>query len=96
VSEPTGMKLLRYASSSRSGRFASPPEKRLSARELEVVERLGQGCTTRQIAENLRVSVKTVESHYANLKRKLGLKNAPELVRFSVQWTRKHSIRTAG
>ncbi len=58
----------------------------LSDRELEVLQLTGQGCATRQIAEQLHVSVKTVESHYANIKNKLDLKNSHELIQYAVKW----------
>jgi len=66
---------------------AVSPVERLSDRELEVLQLTGQGFTTRHIAENLHVSVKTVESHYANIKEKLDLKNLHELIQYSVKWT---------
>ena len=62
------------------------PVDRLSDRELEVVQSIGNGLSTREIAEALNVSVKTIESHRAHIKEKLNLKNATELVQFSVQW----------
>ena len=58
----------------------------LSDREFEVFQWLGQGKGTREIAAQMHLSVKTVEVHRANIKRKLGLKSAPELVRCAVQW----------
>jgi DNA-binding NarL/FixJ family response regulator len=66
------------------GRHSTMEE--LSDREFEVLELLGQGRGTREIAEKLHLSVKTVEVHRANIKRKLGLKTAPELIRYAVQW----------
>ncbi len=60
--------------------------KRLSDRELEVFEMIGRGMTTRQIADTLRRSVKTVETYRENLKAKLNLKNSAELSRHAVQW----------
>jgi DNA-binding NarL/FixJ family response regulator len=65
---------------------ASPVSK-LSDRELEILHLIGRGIGTRQIAEELHLSMKTVESHRANIKEKLGIKAAPELVRFAVEWT---------
>jgi DNA-binding NarL/FixJ family response regulator len=62
------------------------PVDRLSDRELEVVQSIGNGLSTREIAGSLNVSVKTIESHRAHIKEKLNLKNATELVQFSVQW----------
>lgn len=58
----------------------------LSDRELEVFELIGQGLGTRQIAERLRVSKSTVETHRAHIKEKLNLGSAPELVRAAVEW----------
>ena len=58
----------------------------LSAREFEVLHLIGLGFGTRQIAERLNRSVKTVEAHRANLKEKLQLKSGQELVRFAIQW----------
>ena len=58
----------------------------LSDRELEVLQFTGQAYSTRQIAEHLHVSVKTIESHYANIKNKLDLKNSHDLIRHAVKW----------
>lgn len=60
----------------------------LSDRELEVLQLLGQGVSTREIAEKLHLSIKTIESYRANIKRKLDLKNATELMRYAVDWVR--------
>jgi len=65
------------------------PLERLSDRELEVFRLLGQGRGTRQIAEELHLSIKTIETHRANIKQKLNLKSATELVRHAVQWAEK-------
>jgi DNA-binding NarL/FixJ family response regulator len=58
---------------------------RLSDRELEVFRLIGEGRGTREIAEQLRLSIKTVESHRAHLKEKLNLKKASELVLLAIQ-----------
>jgi DNA-binding CsgD family transcriptional regulator len=57
---------------------------RLSDRELEVFGLIGQGRGTRQIAEQLHLSVKTIESHRAHIKEKLGLKSSTELVHCAI------------
>lgn len=62
------------------------PIARLSDRELEIFRLIGQGHGTRQIAESLTLSIKTVESHRAHIKQKLKLKNAVELVHHAVKW----------
>ena len=59
----------------------------LTDRELEVFRLIGEGHGTRQIAEELHISVKTVESYQAHIKDKLSLKNARELVQRAIQWT---------
>jgi len=59
---------------------------RLTDRERHVLRLVGQGFETRQIAAQLSLSVKTVESHYAHVKEKLGLKTGRELVRVAVAW----------
>ena len=58
----------------------------LSDRELQVFRLIGQGHGTRQIAEELHLSVKTVESYYAHIKEKLSLRNGRELVQHAIQW----------
>lgn len=63
---------------------------RLSDRELEVFRLLGQGYSTRQVAEVLHLSVKTIETHRAHLMEKLHLAHAAELIRYATQWA--HSL----
>lgn len=62
------------------------PIESLSDRELEVFEQIGQGETTRKIAEKLNLSPKTVETYRENIKHKLDLENATELTRNAIQW----------
>ena len=62
------------------------PVSRLSDREFEVFQHIGHGKGTRDIAELLHLSVKTVEVHRANIKEKLKLQTATELVRFAIRW----------
>jgi DNA-binding NarL/FixJ family response regulator len=57
----------------------------LSDRELEVYQMIGDGLTTRQIAERLNLSVKTVETHKAHVKEKLHLQTATELAQHAIQ-----------
>jgi len=58
----------------------------LSDRELEVFQLLGKGYETRQVAEMMNVSMKTVQAHCAHIKEKLKLTNAAELLREAVRW----------
>jgi DNA-binding NarL/FixJ family response regulator len=61
------------------------PLEQLSDRELEVFEMIGRGKGTSEIAKLLHLSVKTIEGYRANIKTKLGLKSALELVRYALQ-----------
>jgi DNA-binding NarL/FixJ family response regulator len=58
----------------------------LSDRELEVFRLIGEGHGTRQIAEELHLSVKTVESYQAHIKEKLSLRSARELMQHAIRW----------
>jgi DNA-binding NarL/FixJ family response regulator len=60
------------------------PIKNLSDRELEIVRLLGRGLTTAEVAKELGISGKTVESHRGNLRRKLNLRNGSELLRYAL------------
>ncbi len=62
------------------------PVASLSDRELEVFEAIGTGRSTREIAEQLHLSVKTIETHRENIKRKLGLAGNIELIQRSCRW----------
>lgn len=76
-----------FANQSRPIDQLDPSLRILSDRESDVLQLTGQGYSTRRIAAELFISVKTVESHYANIKSKLGLKNSHELIRYAVKWT---------
>lgn len=65
--------------------LGSPVDK-LSDRELEVLQLFGRGKSTREIAERLHLSVKTIETHRAHIKEKLGFKDAEALVKFATEW----------
>jgi DNA-binding NarL/FixJ family response regulator len=58
----------------------------LSDRELEVFRLIGEGHGTREIAEELRLSVKTVETYQAHIKEKLALRSGRELIQHAIQW----------
>ena len=58
----------------------------LSDREMQVFECIGQGKRSREIATELHVSVKTVETYRAHLKKKLQIPTSPALVRYAVEW----------
>ena len=73
-----------------SGMVDAGSEKRdidnLSNRELQVFELIGQGVATGQMAEQLNLSAKTIETHQAHIKKKLGLGSAHELTQRAIRW----------
>jgi len=64
----------------------------LTDRELEVFQLLGAGLSTRKIARQLSLSIKTVETHRQSIKHKLGLQDANELVRKATDWVGDHAL----
>ena len=62
------------------------PVARLSDRELLVFERIGQGYGTRQIAAELHLDMRTIETYRARIKDKLGLKDANDLLQYAIRW----------
>jgi DNA-binding NarL/FixJ family response regulator len=68
----------------RPPRGTASPVRKLSDREFEVLQLLGHGKTTREIAAQLNLSPKTVDVHRSRIKEKLGIKTAPALVRYAV------------
>jgi DNA-binding NarL/FixJ family response regulator len=71
------------------------PMSQLSDRELEIYRLIGSGHATRQIADELHISVKTVESYQAHIKVKLSLRSARELVQHAIEWTVAEKAGTA-
>lgn len=85
VSPRFSERLIFKAVHSLEGGMGSPVDK-LSDRELEVLQLLGRGFGTREVAAELNLSIKTVETHRAHIKEKLGFKDAGEMVRFAIDW----------
>jgi DNA-binding NarL/FixJ family response regulator len=79
--------------SGRKDEAISSPVERLSDREFEIFQLVGQGRGTREIASHLSLSVKTVEVHRANLRRKLNLRTGTEVVHYAIRWMEARSAR---
>ena len=62
---------------------------RLTDRELEVLDLIGCGQTTRQIADKLQLGVATVDTYRARIKEKMNFRNAAELQHFAIRWVRE-------
>lgn len=85
VSQRLGEKLIFKAIHASESDSPSPVD-RLSDRELEVLVMLGRGHSTRSIAKEINLSIKTVETHRAHIKEKLGFADANEMIRFAIDW----------
>jgi len=94
VSENMSAKILEIFSGRRSDAGGSPVGN-LSDREFEVFQLIGQGKSTREISERLHISVKTVEVHRVNIKTKLKIATAPELIRHAVRWVESNGAGQA-
>ena len=70
------------------GALGQTAQELLSDRELEVLEMIGEGHGSREIAVQLGVSMKTIESHREHIKAKLGMAGASALVRYAIHWMR--------
>lgn len=79
----------------RRAETASSPMELLTDREFEVFQFIGQGKTTREIATHLHLSVKTIEVHRANIRKKLKLKTGAEVVRAAIRWCDSQAASTA-
>ena len=86
VSEKMSSRILENLSGQHTTAASADPVRRLSDREFEVFQLIGRGKGTRDIAEQLHLSIKTVEVHRANLKKKLELKTANDLVHYAFRW----------
>ena len=77
----------------RPARVDLAPAERLSNRELEVFEMLGRGFETRRVAEELHISMKTVQAYCARIKEKLQLNSATELLREAILWDQRDNAK---
>lgn len=81
----------RLAGQALSGSAAPRGVEGLSDRELQIFQLIGQGNSTRLIAEQLHLSIHTIESHREKIRIKLGLRNGTELLQSAVQWVLEKS-----
>jgi DNA-binding NarL/FixJ family response regulator len=93
VSEKMSARILENLSGRQRAETPSSPVQRLSDREFEVFQLIGQGKSTRDIAQSLHLSIKTIEVHRVNIKRKLNLKTANDLVSHAIRWTEAEGKR---
>jgi DNA-binding NarL/FixJ family response regulator len=72
---------------------SASPVDRLSDRELEVLTMVGHGHSTRSIAQEIGLSVKTIETHRAHIREKLGLADGNDVIRFAIEWAAQQELR---
>jgi DNA-binding NarL/FixJ family response regulator len=84
VSEALSVRMLEQITSPSRTRAAGIDS--LTDRELEILELIGKGVATKNIATQLNISARTVEAHRAHVKEKLGISDGAALVRYAVQW----------
>ncbi len=92
ISEKLGAKLLHTLISRKPGGSASPVES-LSNRELEVFQLIGQGLKTRKVAEQLGLSVKTIETYIEHIKKKMHLNDSRDLFLRAVKWLMQDNVK---
>jgi DNA-binding NarL/FixJ family response regulator len=92
MSERILKRLVQAPGVSREASVSSPVE-RLSDRELEIFRLLGQGRTTSQIAADLNLSLKTVQTHYTRAKEKLDVSSFTELLRAAIRWEDSSDVK---
>jgi DNA-binding NarL/FixJ family response regulator len=92
VSDALGAKMLEQQIRGHPDTNVSPL-KSLTDRELEVLQLIGQWKSTRQIADELHLSVKTIEYYREQLKQKLNLENASELTQYATSWVARGTPR---
>ena len=90
LSPAMGERLLAKAARGRNAAAEEDPVSGLTERELEVFRMLGAGVSTREIAEKLELSMKTVDAHRRHMREKLNLRTTNELIRYATQWVSDH------
>jgi DNA-binding NarL/FixJ family response regulator len=87
VSDTISKKFLHKIAGDKAGTAKTPIES-LSDREFEVFRLIGEGLKASQIANQLHLSIKTIETYRTRIKEKLNLANAAELLRYSIKWAK--------
>lgn len=86
VSAAMGERLLTQVLRGRAPTGGEDPIAALTSRELEVFRLIGAGVSTREIAESLTLSMKTVDAHRRHIREKLSLRTTNELIRYAMEW----------
>ncbi|MFC1781619.1 response regulator [Planctomycetota bacterium] len=90
VSNTISKKFLHKIARDKAGTTKTPIEN-LSDREFEIFRLIGDGFKASQIAKQLHLSTKTIETYRSRIKEKLNLPNAPELLQYSIKWAKSQN-----
>lgn len=90
VSSAMGERLLSQVARGRVPGADEDPVSALTERELEVFKLIGAGISTREISQQLNLSMKTVDAHRRHMREKLNLRSTGELIRYATQWVANH------
>ncbi|MDX2081535.1 MAG: response regulator transcription factor [Terrimicrobiaceae bacterium] len=93
LSDEVSKQLVERSLGAPRGRRSDSIVSNLADRELQVFELIGQGWSTRQIAESLSIDPKTIDTYRARIREKLGLKNSAELLQQAIAWTQRPEER---
>jgi DNA-binding NarL/FixJ family response regulator len=86
VSATLAARMLKLFVANKQGKDERTSVERLSDRELQVYTQIGGGFSTQEVADQLHLSVKTIQTYREHIKRKLGLRNATDLVHHATHW----------
>jgi len=95
VSEAVASNMIRRACAT-GKTLSEDPVDRLTNREMQVLHLIGRGFSTREIAQLLNLSIKTIESHRRRIKGKVNLHSGVQLVQFAINWFRAENADVAG
>jgi len=93
LSAEMGERLLNKAARGQLMTESDDPVAALTDRELEVFEMLGSGISSREIADRLELSMKTVDAHRRHMREKLNLRSTGELMRYATRWVASRPAR---
>ena len=95
VSPTLAARMVKLFVTNKQGKDTRTSVERLSDRELQVYSLIGSGVSTQEIAGKLALSIKTIQTYREHIKRKLGLRNATDLVHHATHWVENEAVKPA-
>lgn len=96
VSPSLAARMVKLFVANKQGKDTRTSVERLSDRELQVYSFIGGGLSTQEVATKLHLSVKTIQTYREHIKRKLGLRNATDLVHHATHWVENEAVKPEG